>query len=158
MSCLCPKPIQSLNTSRYGDMCLKCAKRIVGDWVADDDTMGEFYDRLSEAMSYGLDLAPDHPFEFFRRQCLNRERAGRTHPKGAFGYLDRNNASEGKEEAADGANYAAFEEMKQRRKGEAPSTWLLVAAVKAAEMHEAFMRYEQEQRGVPQAISDQQAA
>lgn len=135
-------------------MCLRCGRGIRGDWVADDDTMGEFFDRLAGAMSLGLDLDPASPFEFFRRHCLNRERAGRTHPKGAFGYLDRDNAMEGREEAADGANYAAFEEMKQRRAGKDPSTWLMVAAMHAAQMHEAFMRYEQEQRGVSTAVSD----
>lgn len=49
----------------------------------------------------------------FLEQCYAREVAGREY----FGlkFLNRDNAPEGMEEAADGANYAFFEILKSRR-------------------------------------------
>ena len=50
--CRCPKPVQSLNPARHGDMCLKCGRRIRGDWVADDETVSEWFDSLAESMGH----------------------------------------------------------------------------------------------------------
>ena len=131
-------------------MCLACAKLICGDWVADDDTMGEFFDRLAEGMNLPFDLDPGHPFEFFRRQCLNRERAGRERFR--LRYLGRDNALDATEEAADLANYSAFGQMVHRRNGEHESVHLKMAAMYAAKAHECLLREKAERAGTPISV------
>jgi hypothetical protein len=147
VTCQCSKPIQSLNRVRHGDMCLRCGRQVTGDWVADDDTMGDFFDRLAEGMSLALDLDPGHPFEFFRRHCLARERAGRERFR--LQYLARENAIDAMEEAADLANYCSFGQMVHRRSGSHDSVHLLMAAHFAAKAYECLLRERAECRGTP---------
>lgn len=155
MICRCEVPIFSLNRARNGDMCLRCGRQIFGDWVADDDTMGDFFDRLAEGMGLSLDLDPAHPFEFFRRQCLNRERAGRERFR--LRYLGRNNPVDATEEAADLANYCAFGTMVRRREGGHDSPHLMMAAHYAAKAHECLLRELAERRGTPISTMEEAA-
>jgi hypothetical protein len=145
--CQCPKPVQSLNAERHGQMCLKCGRQVRGDWVADDETMWDFFDRLAEGMNLPVDLDPGHPFEYFRRHCLARERAGRDRFR--LQYLARENAVDAMEEAADGANYSAFGQMVHRRMGVHDSVHLLMAAHHFAKAYECLMRERAELRGTP---------
>jgi hypothetical protein len=151
--CACPVPVQSLNRARHGDVCLKCGRMARGDWIADDDTIPAWFDRLAESMNLPLDQDPGHPFEFFRRHAVNRERAGRDRFR--LSYLGRDNAVEGMEEAVDGSMYAALEDMRDKRAGRSPSVHLLMAAMYAAKMHECFMRHRAERRGTPTASVDE---
>lgn len=79
------------------------------EWVSSDETFNEFFDRLAESVPGASD------FEAFRAQCAARERAGRQ----TFGvqYLDRRNAIEALEEAADGANYLFFHALQKVKQG-----------------------------------------
>lgn len=109
--CLCPEPLVSPNPRDSG--CGKCGRRLDSTWTSNDRTMAEFFDRLASRWPPG-DEPPEFPI--FRRHCLSRERAGRE----TFGlrFLSRNNPQEAREEAADLANYCAFDLLSSIRKGE----------------------------------------
>lgn len=151
--CQCPKPVQSLNPDRHGDMCLRCGRRIRGDWVADDDTVSGWFDSLAESMGLGLDLDPAHPYEFFRRHCQTREHTGRARFR--LSYLDRDNAVEAMEEAADGGIYCGLEEMRRRRADRGPSVHLKMAAMYFARAHECLMRERQDAAGASISVVDE---
>lgn len=76
-------------------------------------TLVEFFDRLEDALFTNVrkDRLPSD-WLTFRRQAEARERDGRDR----FGdaYLRRDNAGEGLEEAADGANYGYFDVERTR--------------------------------------------
>lgn len=102
-TCKCPRPNPK---PQKKDTCVQCGSHIPKEW----GEVKTFYDDLEEAI-------PDsgQAFSVFRTICEAREAAGRDH----FGYrfLDRDNVEDAFEEAADGANYAAFEVRRLRRKG-----------------------------------------
>jgi hypothetical protein len=134
-------------------MCLRCGRQVTGDWVADDDTIPEWFDSLAESMGLGLDLDPAHPYEFFRRHCVTREHAGRHRFR--LQYLDKDSAVEAMEEAADGGIYCGLEEMRRRRAEMGPSVHLKMAAMFFAKAHECLMRERADRAGTPIAVVDE---
>jgi hypothetical protein len=120
-------------------MCLRaaCQGHLKPEWLSSDDTVKHFFDRLAEAMFHPAILnGPGPPawFQRFRRQCEQRELAGRDE----FGvrYLSRNNRVEGQEEASDETIYSHLDILRQRREGR-PEEWelALTVAKRAAENH-----------------------
>lgn len=108
-------------------------------------TPAEFLDYLGRAISE-IANAPDPPADWlrFRRQCEAREEAGRAE----FGdeYLRRDNASEGLEEAADGALYCYFEAERVKESGgdyEAALQLAVIAAQHFFRAHEALQEMHQ---------------
>lgn len=129
--CECPIPNPDTNPRRQGK-CVRCGFVINPEWVSCDATIGEFFDRLAEYPGLGNILR-------FRRQCEEREHAGR----GLYGHrhLARDAVGEGLEEAADGANYAHFLILESRRAGvEEPTSAAFEAAWHFARAHAALLR------------------
>jgi len=103
-TCRCARPNPKPQKPNF---CVQCGCHIPREW----GEIKSFYDDLAEATPDGGGSA----FQVFRAICEAREAAGRDH----FGYrfLDRDNVEDAFEEAADGANYAAFEVRRLRRAG-----------------------------------------
>jgi hypothetical protein len=106
--------------------------------------IGEFYDRLGEAMFPLDDLLSDKPtsdlceFREFRAQAEAREFAGREE----FGrrYLSRDNCTDATEEAADLANYAMFDIAQARNFGQEEEWALALTAAKYAALAHRYAR------------------
>lgn len=116
------------------------------------DHIEPFFERLRACVLPGV---PDDqvPAEWhaFRRQCIERERAGVER----FGYdeheyLYRDNAAAGHEEATDGTNYASFEVRRAAAhpKGE-PDEALQLALMAAKAFYEGYTALAQLQRIMP---------
>lgn len=140
--CQVPNPSYStVNNPNDHERCLRCGDYINPDWTSNDDTMGEFYDRLEEAIfPFGVlrAPAPNNELSAFREFCdqaIVREIAGRK----KFGHrmFGRDNPREAQEEAADLMNYMAFSLLKARREGDREE-WAL--ALTAA--HHAFLAWQ----------------
>ena len=114
MGCECPEPLERLNRFNPSDpvkSCMKCGRIISREWTSNDDTLAEFFDRLKECWP----ADPPRWFASFRRSCEVRERRGRVEYK--HRHLSQDNAVEAMEEAADGALYAFFCILQDRREG-----------------------------------------
>jgi hypothetical protein len=144
--CHCTTPHRAYSTENRpdGDQWCVCGGYIDPSWASTDKTMAAVYDRL-EILPTNRELVPgtDPPayvptpaFKLFRMDALAREFAGRR--KFGLRFLGRNNPKDGQEEAADGANYAAFEIIKQenRHGNDAATDLLLRAAQKFFEAYE----------------------
>jgi hypothetical protein len=141
--CTCAIPHRAYATENRprGDQFCNCGGYIDPSWASTDKTMGEFYDRLEilptnrEAVP-GTDVyVPTPAFKLFRMDAMAREFAGRR--KFGLRFLGRNNPKDAQEEATDGANYAAFEIVKQEnRHGNDTATDLLLRA--AQKFFEAY--------------------
>lgn len=112
---------------------------------------GDFFDRLEEALFANVDKR-DLPTDWlaFRWECERREEAGRD----VFGnaYLHRANATEGREEAADGAMYSYFEARRVMLAGgdyEEMEQMALMAAKAFYEAHKILQLMEQRAHPVP---------
>jgi hypothetical protein len=144
-TCTCSTPHRAYATENRprGDQFCVCGGYIEPSWASTDKTMGEFYDRLEilptnrEAVP-GVDppvYVPTPAFKLFRMDAMAREFAGRR--KFGLRFLGRNNPKDAQEEATDGANYAAFEIVKQEnRHGNDTATDLLLRA--AQKFFEAY--------------------
>jgi hypothetical protein len=124
----------------HKNTCVKCGSHIPSQW----GEVKSFYDDLAEAIPDGGDVA----FQVFRTICEAREEAGRDH----FGYrfLDRDNVEDAFEEAADGANYAAFEVRRLRRAGmDDQYDAALSAAWHFFQAFKAMNRLREKERGQP---------
>jgi hypothetical protein len=141
MSCRCDEPKCKTNP-RHLKTCNKCGRNVSPTWDCTDENFNEFFDRLREALPGAIEL------DDFRKACADRERRGRH----IFGhsYLVRDNIEEAVEEAADGANYAYFETLKNRRLGREDQIALaLTAAQKFYEAYEALQLLRIKERGAP---------
>jgi hypothetical protein len=144
--CTCPIPHRGYATEvrPRGDQFCTCGGYIEPSWASTDKAMDEFYDRLEILPTNrepvpGTDppvYVPTPAFKLFRMDALAREFAGRR--KFGLRFLGRNNPKDGQEEATDGANYAAFEIIKQenRHGNDAATDLLLRAAQKFFEAYE----------------------
>jgi hypothetical protein len=136
--CPCWPPIPSEDPRRKG-ICAACGFALNPDWGSEN--VSKFLDRLAEAIPGAVNPKTGKPsptWTAFREQCESRERAGRKH----FGYAfhTRSNLREAFEEAADGANYSAFDTIVHRRKEGADEDidLALTAAQKFYEAYEAL--------------------
>jgi hypothetical protein len=76
-------------------------------WHVGDVELREFFDILGRYTFNGQRRIPlVNGFDSFRDHCEQREMAGR--PIYKFRYLERNNAEDAREEAADGGLYSCF--------------------------------------------------
>ena len=121
--CTCPQPRISPNP-RLAGSCVVCGKLIAPELLEPDERLTEFFDRLEGVVIASAGRLPE-TFAAFRRQCKDRESAGR----GEFGlsFLSRDNLAEGREEAADGAIYSWLEALKLERCGEDPDLQLALS-------------------------------
>lgn len=139
--CECERPVESLDR-RTSAVCASCGRRFHPDWYADDWTVADFYDRLALAM-WG-----EASFPHFRRLAEARERTGR--PLFGLRYLQRDNIADAAEEAADGANYAMFELLQERRQGcDTADDLLLDAARHFALAYASLVAADHKHRGSP---------
>lgn len=139
--CECPAPGVSLDP-RHEGTCQRCGHRFDPEWLADDETVAEFYDRLA------LSLPGEPTFPHFRALATVRERSGR--PIFGLAYLTRDNVAEGAEEAADGANYALLEGLRMKRAGIDPADDLLLSAARHFALGYAMLAEAQgKHRGIP---------
>jgi hypothetical protein len=147
MSCACPQPVASPNPRHNGD-CVRCGRAIGGTWLATSESMGELHDLL-------LAGKPIPDYQAFRDHCEARELAGR--PKFGLQYLDRNNAKDGLEEAADGGNYSFFDIHQLRRDGfdEDVVAWDLNAAYHFAMAHHCLRQSLAARDGTPGSNVDE---
>lgn len=140
--CQCPKPTRKVKPGKQ-DWCERCGSYIDPEWVSSDATLNAFFDRLRESVS-----EPAPWLEPLRQFCQARERAGRD--EFGFAYLDRDNPREAIEEAADGANYAFFEVLRNRRKGEDEQIDVaLLAAYHFGKAYHALDEMRRKEHGVP---------
>lgn len=142
MTCRCVRP--DANT---GDVrCNTCRGELDPAWCTTPETFAEFWQRLAEAIFpmsvlYGDD-APGPPAWFLQLELACQQRYEVGHEEfgySEFNYLGRDNATEGQDEAADAANYAWFELLRQRQQGQ-EEEWAtaLTAAYHAAKLYEAM--------------------
>ena len=127
--------------------CVKCGRIIPDEYTSCDETVIEFFDRLTDT------FPGEQPawFSMFMGLCMERERDGRT----LYGHrhMGKDNASEGMEEAADGALYAFFTILRNRRDGNEEEWGLALTAAKHfAEAYQA-LRLLRDHTGSP-ALSD----
>lgn len=141
MSCPCPRPLMTPNPRCAGN-CVKCGKRIEGDWVVTTESMDTLHALLVEGR-------PIPDYETFRAHAAAREYAGRQ--KFGYQYLSRDNAADGLEEAADGANYAFFELHKMHRTeyDQDSAALLLDAAYHFAQAHHSLRQAISSREGTP---------
>lgn len=104
--CDCPRPREHSKQGEKTGYCVRCGLKIDTRYTSNDQTMREWLGKLSELPG----VSP-----VFIRQCAARERAGRDTFEHRF--LDRDNAAEATEEAADLANYCLMAWLKSRRDG-----------------------------------------
>lgn len=101
-------------------------------------TLSEFFDRLEDVLFDTSARKAETPgwsdWLAFRRHAEAREEAGREH----WGdeYLFRDNAAEGLEEAADGANYGYFDVERTRVEGGDVDEALQLALIAANHFYE----------------------
>lgn len=129
--CQCPVPVAH---SVHDCKCESCGRFLDPRMVDNDENLGVFRGRL-ESLPGMPGAALDH--------ARQRELTGRKE----FGlqYLGRNNFAEGREEAADGVNYASYAWLKGRRYGiEEINPHLLAAAHHFAQAHQHLIRAEVE--------------
>lgn len=125
MPCECevPRDKQSRPGFQPEESCVKCGKIIPADWTSNDQTVEEFFGRLR-------DTFPEAPewLDEYERFTRAREAWGREH----FGHrhLSRDNPLDGMEEAADGALYAFFDILQDRRAGDEEEWGLALTAAK----------------------------
>lgn len=115
------------------DYCLKCSAHFdpESDWLSNDGTMAEFFDRLEESMvSLGIlnALGPPEWLADFRLAAEQREVAGRKTFR--HKHLRRDNAREAMEEASDGANYCLYALLAARRTGDTEEWEIALTAAK----------------------------
>jgi hypothetical protein len=124
--------------------CVKCGLHIAAEWSINDQTMREFFGRLSSAIP-----VKSEAWHLFRLECEERERAGRSR----FGqsFHGRRNLREAAEEAADGALYCALDTLVVRREGRGDEDMDL--ALRAANYfylaYEATLQLRAKRRGAP---------
>jgi hypothetical protein len=131
MGCRCAVPRPHFV---HPNKCLDCGRWLDPRIVDSDENVAIFHGRL-EAIPGMPTAALDHARE--------RNRTGRE----IFGlaYLDRNNPAEGREESADGVNYAFYDWLKGRREGrEEINPHLLAAARYFALAHQELLRAERD--------------
>lgn len=139
--CGCESPVESMDRRTSG-VCAACSKPFGPDWYADDRVVKEFYDRL------GLAMGGEPSYPHFRLLAEAREKTGR--PLFGLRYLKRDNVRDAAEEAADGANYALFEQLQQRRRGvDTADDLILDAARHFALAYAALAAAQHKHRGVP---------
>jgi hypothetical protein len=156
VSCRCPKPATSVNPRRR-EVCGKCDHNLDPRWVSSDETMGEIFRRLAEAMPYGEAMVRNpmggdemtDDFMAFEAHCLGRERAGRD--TFGFAYLDRENEVEALEEWADGANYLAMSYLRKvREEGDDDDFDLVLTIMRHAfKAHQATRQLRAKRHGAP---------
>lgn len=106
--CECSEPRETANPRKAGS-CVKCGKHFDPEWTSSDQTMTEFFNRLSSCRFL------EESFPAFRQMCERRERAGRD--TFGFSYLVRDNLEEAREELSDAAVYMALDILKARHDG-----------------------------------------
>lgn len=139
--CSCPQPERK---PQKPDVCVRCGFYLNPRWMSNDATIQSFYDGVANGFSGG---APEW-FDTFRLHCEQREYAGRKTFRES--YLARDNVREGTEEAADGANYAFFKSLQEKRAGGDPQMDLaLTAAQHFALAYKALAQMNDKDRGKP---------
>lgn len=139
--CECESPVESSDPHTNGS-CAKCGASFGAEWYADDATVREFYDRL------GLAMGGEPSYPHFRLLAEAREKAGR--PLFGLRYLNRDNVADAAEEAADGANYALFEQLQCKRRGADPADDLILDAARHfALAYAALAAAQHKHRGAP---------
>lgn len=137
--CECAHPKRH-SDPRYPHTCSACSWRISPEWDASDATVRAFFSDLLHAFP-----TPPPGLEEFIALCLEREAMGRR--EYGFRYLTRDNASDGYEEAADGAIYGFLEELCAMREGDTQRDMALTVAYKAFDLYVACARLRSKRRG-----------
>jgi hypothetical protein len=144
VGCHCPEPIQATDLRRAG-VCLKCCLPIDSEALSSDETIRAFFERFAATFPG----SPPESFQGFRRQCEERERAGRKD----FGlaYLSRDNLAEACEEESDSAIYLFLDTLRHRREAGSDDDLDLVLTTvwHSFKAHEGARRLADKRRGSP---------
>jgi hypothetical protein len=148
--CTCLIPHDSPNP-RHEGACASCGFRIPPEWTSRE--VRPFLDRLGDAIPGAVNPKTGKPsptWAAFRRVCERREEDGRL-VFGEASIHSRDNISEALEEAADGANYAAFDHIVTRhREGQDGDIDLaLTVAQKFYEAYEALVMLDAKRHHAP---------
>lgn len=110
--CKCSVPRPRIHGPSGIFSCLSCGREVAGPWVLNGERITDFFEYLE---LFPTPVGTESPLAAVRGLCRARELAGRV--KFGFAYLDRDNAAEALEEAADGINYCLMEQLRYERAG-----------------------------------------
>lgn len=138
--CECPEPNPK---PKKPDTCVRCGFAISPRWATSDAHMMRFFNRLSDCRNL------EASFPAFRQLCERREKAGRDTFR--YAYLNRDDLSEGMEEAADLALYPYLDSLKMIREGREGEDYdlVLTVAFHAAQAFDALARLKEKRAGTP---------
>jgi hypothetical protein len=108
--CTCPKPIESPIPAHAGQ-CLRCVSKI--ESLVTDEIVADWFDRLAESLfayekGTGRLLTSDE-WDTYREHAVAREKEGR--PRFLNRFMNRNNRTEGREEACDLSIYPLLDSL-----------------------------------------------